>query len=72
MDGSSRRFKLDMKDLSKIGMGACMAMAGALLTYGTSVIGDIDFGQWTPIAVAVFSILANAGRRFITAYDNRK
>lgn len=62
---SSKKFTLNSQDLKKVGIGAGVAMSGALLTYLTSVIGDIDFGTWTPIAVSVFSILANIARKWL-------
>jgi len=46
--------------------GAGIAAAGALLTYVTQWVSGADFGSYTPLIVAVWSIVANAGRKFIT------
>jgi hypothetical protein len=67
---NSQRFELNSTDLKKIGTGAIIAILGALLTYGTETIGNVELGQWTPIVVAVFSIIANTIRKFIV--DNSK
>lgn len=64
----NKRFTLSQEDTSKILVGACIAMAGALLTYILEVVGQIDFGEYTPIVVALVSILVNAGRKFIAGY----
>lgn len=69
MENTSKKFSLNKADLQKIGTGALIAISGALLTYLTKVVADVDFGVYTPIAVAVFSILANAGRKFIADYS---
>lgn len=61
----SYRFTLNKEDLKKIAIGAGIALAGALLTYITETITSVDFGEWTPIVVAIWSILANAARKFL-------
>ena len=61
----SKRFTLSRIDLSKIAMGALIAIAGALLTYTVETVGQIDFGDYTPIVVAVSGILVNAARKFL-------
>jgi len=50
--------------LIKVGKGALIALSGALAVYLGEVAGTFDFGTWTPMAVAVASILANALRLF--------
>lgn len=52
-------------DFKKIGMGALIALSGALLTYLTEVISGLDLGEWTPIVVAVWSIIVNALRKIL-------
>lgn len=52
-------------DIKKIGVGAGIAVAGALLTYLTQVVTDMDLGEWTPIVVAVWSIIVNALRKIL-------
>lgn len=61
----SPRFSMNREDLKKVGKGALIALLGALITYGTETIANIDFGEWTPLAVAVFSVLANIGRKYV-------
>lgn len=62
----SQRFTLNREDLKKIATGALMAVLGALLTYITSVIGDIDFGSYTPLVVSIWSVIANIIRKWIS------
>lgn len=61
----SFKYTLNKADLKKIAIGAGIALAGALLTYTTETITSVDFGEWTPIVVAIWSILANAARKFL-------
>jgi hypothetical protein len=61
----SKKFTLNKEDLIKIGVGALVAIAGAATVYFSEVISQVDFGQWTPVAVAAASILINASRKFI-------
>lgn len=65
MEGSNR-FKLNSVDVKKILVGFGVALAGAALTYFSSVITQIDFGTWTPIVVTAFSVLANIVRKWIS------
>ena len=62
----SERFHLAQEDLKRIGKGALIAAAGALLTYLADALPSIDFGSWTPVVVSVFSILVNIARKFLT------
>lgn len=55
-----KNYTLNSVDLKKIGKGALVAMAGALLTYAVQVVGQINFGVNTPLVVAVFGIIVNA------------
>lgn len=52
-------------DYKKVGRGLAIALGGAALTYFAQLIPHIDFGTYTPVAVAVFSALINAGREYI-------
>ena len=52
-------------DIKKIGTGAGIAVAGALLTYLTQVVTSMDLGEWTPIVVAGWSIIVNALRKVL-------
>lgn len=65
MEGSNR-FQLSSYDWRKIFIGLGVALAGAALTYVSQVITTIDFGSWTPIVVAGFSVLANVIRKWIS------
>lgn len=46
----------------KIGKGALIAMAGALVVYIPEAVSSVEWGTWTPFVVAVASILVNALR----------
>ena len=61
----SKRFVLDPTDFKKLGNGLLVAVLGAALTYGTEFVTGENFGQWTPIVVAGWSVLANVGRKWI-------
>jgi hypothetical protein len=58
--------------LKKIGTGAVVATVGALLTYATQIITDIDFGQATPLVMAAFSVIANVVRKWLTDYSTTR
>ena len=60
----SQRFSINSIDWKKVGIGALVALAGALLTYGTTFITGTDFGTLTPMVVAIWSIVANLIRKF--------
>jgi len=61
----SGRYQLNKKDLTKLGIGALVAIGGALLTYFEDIVPGIDFGVYTSVVVAVNSILINAARKFL-------
>jgi len=56
-------------DWNKIGIGASVAVVGALLTYLTPVVTGLNLGEFTPIVVAFWSIFANVIRKYITDYS---
>jgi hypothetical protein len=60
---SSIKGTLNVDELKSIGKGALIALSGAVLIILSESINLIDFGSATPIAVAVASILVNAGRK---------
>lgn len=62
----SDTYKLIPEDIKAIWRGAMIATAGALLTYVTQVITGANFGQWTPIVVAIWSIVANSIKKYLT------
>ncbi len=51
--------------MKKVGIGALVAVAGALLAYFSEAISQTNFGPYTPIVVAAFSVLANIVRKWI-------
>lgn len=57
---------LDTIDWKKILTGALMAGVGAGLTYLLEFVGTINFGDLAPVATALFGILANVLRKWIT------
>lgn len=59
------RYTLCKEDAKKIGKGAVIAILGALLTYLSEVIVDVDFGQYTPIVMAIWSVLVNIVRKWV-------
>lgn len=61
----SKKLKISKTDLVKVGKGALIAGAGAVLTYLTSAITTLDFGEYTPLVVAGFGILVNLLRKLI-------
>lgn len=65
----SKKYRLNRQDMKRVGLGASVACGGAVLTYLAEIIPGIDFGVWTPIVMAVFSILVNAARKFLTDYS---
>jgi len=65
----SKRYTLNQDDLIKITTGAGLALGGALVTYLTEIVGQIDLGEWTPVFVAVMSVLINAFRKFLAGKE---
>ena len=54
------------QQIIKVLKGAGVAVAGALAIYTAQAMSGYDFGpMWTPILVAVASILANVGRKLL-------
>jgi len=62
----SEKYRLNKQDSYKILKGAGIAGAGAILVYLIQIIPNVDFGAWTPVAVAVGGILANLVRKYFT------
>ena len=65
---TSPSFNIDGIGWKKIGKGLLIAIGGAALTYVAEVIPGINFGVWTPVAVAVSAALINTGRKFLASY----
>lgn len=68
----SKPFSFDHVDIKKILKGALVAICGAFLTYVTQIVGNIDFGTWTPLIVAFFSVIVNAANRFLSDYSQKQ
>lgn len=66
----SKQFSLNKEDAKRIGIGALVAVAGAMLTYASSVVTNTDFGIWTPIIVSLWSVVANTARKFVVGEEN--
>jgi len=65
-DGSGS-FSINSVDLTKLGKGMLIALAGAALTYGSEWVSGTDFGLWTPIVAAGWAVAANFVRKFIAS-----
>lgn len=63
--GTSPRWTMNTTDWTKIGKGALIAAGGALLTYLLDMLPNINFGDFTPLAVAGFSVLINAALKWM-------
>lgn len=61
----SEKLTVSKEDLVKVGKGALIAGAGAALTYLTSALTSLDFGEYTPLVVAGWGILVNFLRKYI-------
>ena len=59
---------IDLIGLKKVGKGALIAGVGAVLTFALEALPNVSFGKWTPMAVGVFSIIANFVRKWIVSY----
>lgn len=64
MDGS-KPFLVNSQDVERILKGAMIAVAGALAVYIADIVPTIDFGIWTPLAVALASVAVNALRIWV-------
>jgi hypothetical protein len=58
-------FSFDKQTLGKIVRGAVIAAGGAGIVYALQMFMTLDFGQATPVVVAVASILLNAVKEYI-------
>lgn len=63
----SPSFSLNKTDLIKIGKGAIFALCGALLTYIGQTIPSVDFGNYTPLVVALLGVAMNAAHKWLSA-----
>lgn len=61
----SSKYSLALEDLKRIGIGALVAAGGAILTYVSENVSGLDYGDMTPVVVAVLSVLVNVLRKFL-------
>lgn len=66
---TSKRYALNKVDLMKAIRFLAVALAGTFLTTMTEVIGQFDFGDWTPMIASGVAMLVEVGRRFLTNYS---
>ena len=60
----SKKYKLDKKDLAKVGKGALIAIGGGAVVYGLNVLPLIEFGQYTPLVMVLIMPLLNIARKW--------
>ena len=65
----SYKYSLNLEDFKKIGKGFLIAIGGAALAYFTQVTTDINFGNYTEIAVAISGVIVNFCRKFLTEQE---
>jgi len=61
----SKKFTLNSLDRKNIGKGLLIATLWTIATYLQDLIPWLDFGQYTPLVVAVNSVIVNVIRKFI-------
>lgn len=57
------KFTFGKQDLISLAKGLGIALIGAALTYLTAYVSKTDFGQWTPVIVVFWSVIANVVRK---------
>ena len=62
----SKRGELIKQDLLKVGKGALIAGAGAFAMYLLQGLTQIDYGDATPVIVALLSVVINFARKYFT------
>ena len=65
MENKSEFGDLNKEDMKKIAKGFFIAVAGAGLTYAEQMVSSLNFGEWTPVVVAVNCALVNILRKFL-------
>ena len=63
-DGSPS-LSVNKEDMTKVGKGVFYAAMGGALTYASEIVLHIDWGEWTPIVVALASVLSNFAWKFL-------
>lgn len=62
----SKKYSLNKGDLKSLAIGLGLALAGAALTYLNQAIANVDFGTWTPVVAALWAVVVNVVRKFIS------
>lgn len=63
---NSKFLQLNSIDYKKLGIGALIAVGGALLTYWQDTFLTLDFGVYQGLAVAINSIIINFVRKLLS------
>jgi hypothetical protein len=61
----SPKLSISKEELIKVGKGLVIAMAGAGLTYASSVVTSTDFGKYDLIVAALWSAFINFARMYV-------
>lgn len=60
----SNSFSLSKEDAISLLKGLGIAVGGAALTYLTTYVTGANFGPYTPVVVALWSVIVNAARKY--------
>lgn len=63
---TSGKGELIPEDIKSLLIGLGITLTGAFLTYMTQYISGHDFGTYTPIVVAVWSLFVNIVKKYVT------
>ena len=61
----SPRLEFNQEDMTKIGKGFLIMLAGTTLTYLTDTISMIEWGEYKPIIVGLSAVLINAAWKLL-------
>jgi hypothetical protein len=61
----STSFSISKEELISVLKGLGIVCGGAALTYLTAFVAGHDFGSYTPVIVALWSVVVNFLRKFI-------
>jgi len=61
----SQSFSISKEELISVLRGLGIAVVGAALTYLTAWVTNTSFGMYTPLIVALWSVIANFVRKFV-------
>lgn len=67
--GMQIKYKFDSVTLKKIGKSAGLLLLGAVATVLQEQVPNIDFGSWSPVALAVNTWVINTIGEFIKGQD---